>query len=185
MAIYQRVCGRCGYSSGLENQMSYNDVECPMCGFQTFRSQIIHESVEEREIRLAEEEKRRKFGKICGVGIAAFIALVFPGILMLMLVHQITEIESAFWNCFIAIALSGALLLAFRRNIMTYLFVDGIVIVISTILAWCIKSFSPWSFAFAVLGNGWGFVFVPLLGILALSYIIPGGLAYIKKVQES
>ena len=183
MAIYQRVCGNCGYTSGLENRRYSND-KCPICGTYSFNSQLVHETNEERENRLEAEEKDRKTGTIFVVAIVAFIILVFPGILMLMLVHQMTEIESEFWNCFIAIAFSGALLLAFRRNIKTYLFVDGIVLLISTILAWCIESFSPWSFAMAVLCNGWGFVFGLLLGVLSLCYIIPGGLDFIKKVQE-
>lgn len=179
-------CQECDSTVLKEWEASFNPpYECPYCGSERISYiSTRYDSEYERATDEANSKAEKKQFKILSGAFLVFLALIFPGVLLLMLLHQFIVIESAFFNWILTLVFSGVILLAFKGNIKTYLIVDCSIFVIGTILSWCIKDFAPFSFAMSYLFNIWGLLFGLIIGAFALFYLIPQEYNFLKNIDK-
>lgn len=176
MALYHNVCNDCGYAFGAVNYMPKTRT-CPICK-GTAPAFIIHETRQEKESReKAERQGRRTFIFALGMFIISLL-LLYPGALLLMLLHKFIDIDSSFWNWLLCIILSYGVYIMMKCNLIKYLLVDAGLIFLTTIVCWCVEPFKPWSFLIDALAanNGLLIVLDIFLGVALGAWFIPSQL---------
>ena len=146
MATYTNYCRRCGWRYiGREG----GPTRCPCCDSIEMSDNVITEfdSPEEKAAHARACKEERKSFILLLICIAVVLAWVFPGALVLMLLHVMVDIDSGFLNWLLSMVFSGVIFMICKGNMINFLKVDVWIIGISTIIGWCVSDFRPWSFA--------------------------------------
>ena len=168
MATYRYVCSSCGYA--WVGKYVFLPAKCPCCkaSDKWHYAGAEYDSPEEEE---AAKKENRSGLMVMMAGLFGCFCL-FPGILLLMLLHTMVDIDSQFWNWVLIFIFTGVLLLVFKVNLIKYLIFDVCLTGIVTIISWLIEDFTPWKFIGDCF-NVWSVCIAILLGIIIFGTAFP------------
>ena len=173
MATDRFVCSSCGYT--WVGQHGYDPpTDCPCCKKSNSWnvSVVVYDSPEEQRAIEEADRKSANSGLMTMMAGAFGCFCLLPGMLLLMLLHTMVDIDSLFWNWVLIFIFTGVLLLVFKVNLIRYLIFDVCLTGIVTIIAWLVEDFTPWKFIVDCF-NVWSVCIAIFLGLIIFGTAFP------------